>query len=71
MALSRSMTWENTVSNYHLINKLHKVTSKLGTMMKRWTNTVQADKKVSIARAIEFYEDYKKILIFVLETGEM
>jgi hypothetical protein len=65
------MTWENTVSNYHLINKLHKVTSKLGTMMKLWTNTVQADKKVSIARAIEFYEDYKKILIFVLETGEM
>jgi hypothetical protein len=39
--------------------------------MKLWTNTVNADKKVSIARAIEFYQDYKKMLIFVLETGEM
>ena len=35
-----------------------------------WTNTVNAD-KVSIARAIKFYEDYEKLLIFVLETGEM
>ena len=34
-------------------------------------NTVNADKKVSIARVISFYEDYEKILIFVLETGEM
>lgn len=40
-------------------------------MMKLWMNNVHADKKVSIARAIEFYEDYKKMLIFVLETGEM
>jgi hypothetical protein len=40
-------------------------------MMKLWTNTVQADKKVSIARTIGFYDDYKKLLIFVLETGEM
>lgn len=65
------MSWENTVINCHLINKHHKLTRNLGTMMKLWTNTVNADKKVSIARAIEFYQDYKKMLIFVLETGEM
>lgn len=64
------MSWENTVSNCNLINK-QKFITELGTMMKLWTNTVYADKKVSIARAIEFYEDYKKLLIFVLETGEM
>ena len=40
-------------------------------MMKLWTNSVNGDKKVSIARSIEFYQDYKKMLIFVLETGEM
>jgi hypothetical protein len=39
--------------------------------MKLWMNTVHADKKVSIARAIEFYDDHKKLLIFVLETGDM
>jgi hypothetical protein len=39
--------------------------------MKLWTNTIDADKKSFIARAIKFYQDYEKILIFVLETGEM
>ena len=39
--------------------------------MMLWTNTVNADKKVSIARAIKFYEEEEKLLIFVLETGEM
>ena len=39
--------------------------------MMLWTNTVNADKKVSIARAIKFYEEEEKMLIFVLETGEM
>jgi hypothetical protein len=39
--------------------------------MMLWTHTVSADKKVSIARAINFYEDYEKVLVFVLETGEM
>ena len=39
--------------------------------MLSWVNTVSADKKVSIACAINFYEDYEKVLIFVLETGEM
>jgi hypothetical protein len=38
--------------------------------MMSWTNSVNND-KISIARAINFYEDYEKILIFVLETGEM
>ena len=37
--------------------------------MKLWMNTVHADKKVSITYAVKFYEDYKMILIFVLETG--
>ena len=40
-------------------------------MMKLWTSTVDADKKISIARAIKFYQDYEKVLVFVLETGEM
>ena len=40
-------------------------------MMMLWVNTVSPDKKVSIVRAIDFYEDYEKVLIFVLETGEM
>jgi len=40
-------------------------------MMKMWTNTINADKKPSIARAIKFNENYEKIFIFVLETGEM
>jgi len=39
--------------------------------MMLWTNTVNADKKVSIARTIKFYEEQEKMLIFVLETGEM
>ena len=39
--------------------------------MMLWTNTVNADKKVSIARAIKFYKEEEKMLIFVLETGEM
>jgi hypothetical protein len=39
--------------------------------MMLWTNTVNADKKISIARAIKFYQDYEKMLIFVLETREM
>ena len=39
--------------------------------MMLWTNTVNADKKVSIAHAIKFYEEEEKMLIFVLETGEM
>ena len=66
------MNWESTVSNYHQSKHIYdKVTLNIGTMMKLWMNHVHADKKVSIARAIEFYEDYKKMLIFVLETGEM
>jgi hypothetical protein len=36
-----------------------------------WTSTVHADKRVAIARAIRFYDNQQKILIFVLETGEM
>ena len=36
-----------------------------------WTSTVHADKRVAIARAIRFYDDQRKVLIFVLETGEM
>ena len=36
-----------------------------------WTSTVHTDKRVAIARAIHFYDDQRKVLIFVLETGEM
>ena len=39
--------------------------------MALWTNMVNADKKISIACGIKFYEDYEKVLIFVLEMGEM
>ena len=49
----------------------NKLTKQPGTMMTLWTNTVNADKKPSIARDIKFYENYGKILIFVLEIGEM
>ena len=49
----------------------NKLTKQPGTMMMLWTNTVNADKKPSIARSIKFYENYEKVLIFVLETGEM
>jgi hypothetical protein len=42
-----------------------------GTMMLLWTSTVHADKRVAIPRAIRFYDNQRKILIFVLETGEM
>ena len=40
-------------------------------MMVLWTNTVNANKKISIMHGIKFYEDYEKVLIFVLEMGEM
>jgi hypothetical protein len=64
------MTWENMVVNFNLLIK--KLTYRVtGTMMKLWTYAINADKKVSIARAIKFYENYEKVLIFVLETGEM
>ena len=55
----------------HHISKYHKATLILGTMMKLWTNTVHADEKVSITQAIEFYDNYKKLLVFVLEMGVM
>ena len=58
------------VSSHHGHVTLYEL-GKHGTMMKLWTHTVNADKKVAIARAIKFHNDYKKMLIFVLETGEM
>ena len=43
---------------------------RTGTMMELWS--VKGDpEKVSIPCAIQFYDGGKKILIFVLETGEM
>lgn len=44
---------------------------KTGTMMKLWSVGSDPEKKVSIPRSIQFYEGGKKILIFILETGEM
>ena len=41
-----------------------------GTTIKLWMNTVDANKKVSIARAINFHKNYEKVLTFVLEMGE-
>ena len=49
----------------------NKLTKQPGTMMTLWTNTINANKKASIACGIKFYDDYEKILIFVLEMGEM
>ena len=40
-------------------------------MMLLWTSTVHVDKRMAIAQAIHFYDSQQKILIFVLETGEM
>ena len=42
-----------------------------GTMMLLWASTVHADKRTAIARAIHFYDNHQKVLIFMLETGEM
>ena len=42
-----------------------------GTMMLIWTTTVHVDKRVAIPHVIHFYDNQQKILIFVLETGEM
>ena len=42
-----------------------------GPMMELWSVKSDPGKKVSIPRSIQFYEGGKKILIFVLETGEM
>jgi len=44
---------------------------KNGTMMELWSAKSDPEKKVSIPRSIQFYEGGKKILIFILETGEM
>jgi hypothetical protein len=44
---------------------------KTGTMMELWSVRSDSEKKVSIPRSIQFYEGGKKILIFILETGEM
>ena len=49
----------------------NKLTKQPGTMMTLWMNTINADKKASITYGIKFYDDYEKILIFVLEMGEM
>ena len=41
-----------------------------GTMMELWS--VKSDpERVSIPRSVQFYEGGKKVLIFILETGEM
>ena len=40
-------------------------------MMLLWISTVHVDKSIAIACAIHFYNSQQKILIFVLETGEM
>ncbi|KAF8817372.1 WD40 repeat-like protein, partial [Phlegmacium glaucopus] len=58
------------VSSHHGHITLYEL-GEHGTMIMLWRNTVNADKKVSITHAIKFYEDYEKILIFVLEAGEM
>ncbi|KDR79751.1 hypothetical protein GALMADRAFT_136362 [Galerina marginata CBS 339.88] len=42
-----------------------------GTMMELWSVKADSDKKVCIPRSIQFYEGGKKVLIFILETGEM
>jgi hypothetical protein len=42
-----------------------------GTMTELWSVKGDPEKKVAIPRSIQFYEGGKKILIFILETGEM
>ena len=44
---------------------------KNGTMMECWSVKSDPAKKASIPHSIPFYEGGKKILIFILETGEM
>lgn len=43
----------------------------VGTMIELWTVRSDPEKKISIPRSIHFYEGGKKLLIFILETGEM
>ena len=42
-----------------------------GTVMLLWASTVHADKRTAIVHAICFYNNHQKVLIFMLETGEM
>ena len=42
-----------------------------GTMSELWSFKSDPVKKISIPRSIQFYEGGKKVLIFILETGEM
>ena len=44
---------------------------RTGTVMELWLVKGDLEKKVSIPCSIQFYDGGKKILIFVLETGEM
>jgi len=40
-------------------------------MSELWSFKSDPVKKISIPRSIQFYEGGKKVLIFILETGEM
>ena len=43
----------------------------LGTMVCLWQATVDCNKVACIAKSVRFYESGQKVLIFVLESGEM
>jgi len=42
-----------------------------GTMVRLWQAAVDCDKFAYIAKSMRFYESGRKVLIFVLESGEM
>ena len=43
----------------------------LGTMVLLWTHPVDQEKTAYIAKSVHFYDGGRKVLIFVLESGEM
>lgn len=45
--------------------------SDSGTMVCLWEATVDGHKTAYIAKSVRFYESGRKVLIFVLESGEM
>lgn len=42
-----------------------------GTMIELWSTKSNDNKKIGIPRSIQFYDGGKKVLVFMLETGEM
>ncbi|KAF8898280.1 WD40-repeat-containing domain protein [Gymnopilus junonius] len=58
------------VSSHHGNVTLYEV-GRNGTMLRLWASNVESDGNAYIASSVRFYDSGCKLLIFVLETGEM